>query len=203
MTQTTKTHQSGFAGLVSRCLSLTALAAFSGFLFAALGALAAPGVRSGQFLPDQQSSGPISASWSARHLAPIGQEVVPTSNSLNAVELFVANRDTVFPRPNRIQVNIREGAITGTLLATSLPVRVPFGFEGVAHFAFPASVPLTPGRTYVLEIVVLDPNGGNIAVGGGSGTYTAGRAIIQAVPVPPTSRDCLWFREGIQDGGVR
>lgn len=203
MTQTTKTHQTGFAGLVSRCLSLTALAAFSGFLFAALGALGAPSERRGQFFPDQQNLVPMSASWSARHLAPMGQEVVPTSNSLNAVQLMVANRDTVLPRPNRLQVNIRDGAITGTLLATSLPLAIPFGFEGVAHFAFPASVPLTPGRTLVLEIVVLDPNGGNIAVGGGSGTYTAGRAIIQGVPVPSTSRDCLWFREGTQQGGAR
>ncbi len=169
-------------------------------LVAAVGGMSTPALLAGQFDVDQQNLVSISAGWSAVYMAPMGQEFVPGRHSLNAVELVLANRDTFSTFPGRVQVNIRDGGILGPILGASLPLDLPFGYYDIAHFVFPSSVRLTPGRMHVIEIVVF-PGGGNVCVAGGYGSYARGRAIIQGVPVPPTAADDLWFREGTQRGG--
>ena len=149
----------------------------------------------GQLFVDQQNLTSISGSWSATLLSPIGQEFVPDRSALDAVELMLANTDTSAPYPADVELNIREDSVLGPVIGTSDPLTMLFGTYGATHFEFQSSVPLTPGRTYVIEIVVF-PGGGNIGVGGGwSGTtYTQGRFVVQGEPA--TGNEDLWFREG-------
>ena len=165
-------------------------------LSAVLVGMSAPAVMASQLFPDQENRVAISASWSAVYLGPIGQEFVPDNSTLDVVELFVANVDPSSPFASDLEVNIREGSMAGRVLGTSSPVSAPFGSSGVAHFDFPGSVSLVPGSIYVIELVV-PPDGGNVAVGGGwTSSYLPGCLIVQGQLVPQTDNSDLWFREG-------
>jgi hypothetical protein len=155
-----------------------------------------PATMASQLYADQENQVPISASWSAVLLAPIGQEFVPDRPSVDAVELWLANSDSFQPFPVDVTVNIRDGSIVAPVLGTSGTVSIPYATSGVVHFDFPVSVHVRPGGTYVIEIVAA-PGGGNLAAGGGwLGRYSAGRLIIAGEPTPSTGNDDLWFREG-------
>ena len=163
--------------------------------------LSSPTIQAGQLLPDQQHQVRINVGWSARYLAPMGQEFVPNNDSLDSVELLVANTDETSPGAADLVINIRQGDILGPVVGTSLPLTIPFNAEGIARFEFSSRVELVPGNHYVLEIVIA-AGIGNIGVGGGWETiYAPGRAIIQGVPVPSTDNSDLWFREGTYRGG--
>ena len=158
--------------------------------------LFAPAVLAGVVSPDQENQVVISENWSAVYLGPIGQEFVPGNQTLNMVELFVANMDLSSPFASDIEVNIRQGSMTGMVLGTSLQVNVLFEYSGIAHFDFPATVNLVPGNMNVIELVV-PPGGGNVAAGGGWTTsYLPGRLILAGRPIPQTDNSDLWFREG-------
>jgi len=157
-------------------------------------------IQAGQLFADQQNQVPLDASWSAMYLAPMGQEFVPNNDSLDSVELFVANMDASSPDDADLVINLRQGDILGPVLGTSLPVNIPYSASGVARFSFPSQVEMVPGNHYVIEIVIAAGTG-NIAVGGGwSSTYAPGRVIVQGVPVPSTDNSDLWFREGTHRG---
>ena len=157
----------------------------------------------GQFFPDQQNLTSISSAWSAVHLAPVGQEFIPTTTSMNGVELLLSNTDAMSPLPATLSVRVREGAVTGSVLGTSVARTLGFGVSGVVHFDFTTFVSLTPGVTHVLEIVV-SPGGGNVSVSaGGSGDYSAGRAIVLGEPLPSSDFSDLWFSEGSSHGRRR
>jgi hypothetical protein len=144
-----------------------------------------------RFRPDQENVADISASWSACLLAPAGQEFVPERRNLDTVLLMLANSDSMSPYPAEVRVVIREGGIIGTIVATSLPATLRYGFWGVVHFGFASTVHLTPGETYAAEISVKE-GGGNVGVGGGAGGYSRGRAIVGGEAIG----EDLWFREG-------
>jgi len=165
--------------------------------------LASNSIQAGQMVADQQNQVPLDACWSAMHLAPLGQEFVPNNDSLDFVELYVANEDLGSPAAADVVINIRQGDILGPVVGTSLPLNVPFQAEGIARFDFPSQVQMVPGNHYVMELVIV-AGAGNVAVAGGWTTsYAPGRLIIQGVPVPSTDTSDLWFREGIRRGGRR
>jgi hypothetical protein len=174
--------------------TIARLARFTLFL-----TIAVPSVRhasASQLFVDQQNLPSISAGWSATYLGPIGQEFVPQYSALESIELMLANTDTSSPFPADVELSIREDSILGTVIGTSDPLSLPFGTSGVAHFEFRSTVRLTPGRTYVIEIVTF-PGGGNVGVSGGwSGGYPQGRLIVAGEPIPLTDGSDLWFREG-------
>ena len=172
------------------------LTLLSRVLSAVLVGIFAPAVLASQISPDQENQVVISASWSAVYMGPIGQEFVPDTPTLNMVELFVANTDLSSPFASDVEVNIRVGSMAGLVLGTSYPVSVSFGFSGLAHFDFPASVNLVPGETYVIELVVPSVGGNIAACGGWTTSYLPGCLILAGHPIPQTDNSDLWFREG-------
>ena len=158
-------------------------------------------IEAGQLIADQQNQVPLNSCWSVVHLAPLGQEFVPSNDSLDFVELYVPNMDQGSPVAADVVINLRQGDILGPVVGTSLPVSIPFNATGVARFDFPSQVQMVPGNHYVMEIVIVAGTG-NIAVGGGwIDSYAPGRLILQGVAVTSTDNSDLWFREGIRRGG--
>ena len=127
------------------------------------------------------------------HIAPIGQEFVPSLDYLEVVEVWACDWSDPPADPPTIVVNIYSDHIGGSLMGTSSAVTLAPAFEGVATFVFEA-VALVPGERYVLEVLRL--SGGNGAVGttGGTDTYPFGHIIRWGEPDEGTD---LWFREGV------
>ena len=91
--------------------------------------------------------------WNMESFHPIGQEFVPTQSMLSAVDVFLA-----YMPDNIITLNVREGSLSGTVLATtSLEVSSFSQYGSWCHFDFPSPIEVIPGSTYVLE---LDTNEG-------------------------------------------
>ena len=123
--------------------------------------------------------------------SPIGQEFVPEFNSLNVVELFTSDFNS---GAETLLVNVREGDIFGPIVGTSDSV-VASDFDGVTRFNFEEIVPLNPGETYVIDVVL--ESGSNWGIGSSGGpfsTYPDGNQILNGEPQPNND---LWFREGL------
>ena len=120
--------------------------------------------------------------------APMGQEFTPAYSALDVVELILARN-----APGSVFVRIRDGSITGTVLAASdtLAFAGEADLEFVsALFRFPR-VALTPQNMYVLEIVQVE--GEFLAARSDGSTYPVGRLILGGQV--EENRD-LWFKEG-------
>jgi hypothetical protein len=76
------------------------------------------------YLPFQSAGEAYNLSYSGN--LPLGQQFVPTLNSLSFVNLWIEDAGTNAGDPATIQVNIRSSSITGTLLGSSTAV-VPAG----------------------------------------------------------------------------
>jgi hypothetical protein len=146
------------------------------------------------FVVDQEAVPPtINSGYSIADNAPIGQEFVPQSSSLNVVELLVNTT-----APMAIQVRIRAGSILGQIVGTSSDAAIsalPPPENSLAHFEFPSAVSLMPGELYVIEVFVVSGAGYAYISGyfGGTDVYPPGRAIIAGVPEIFGE---FWFREG-------
>jgi PEP-CTERM motif-containing protein len=156
----------------------------------------------GSFTPDQSDLNLffVASVQNVRLFGPIGQEFVPTLPFLDVVQLSTEDFGV---NPNGIGaslfVNIRSGTITGPIVGTSLLTALPdgFGLSGgaITEFDFPSKVPLVPGNTFVIELVISSGDDWGVGSCGGlcGNTYPAGRAILFGVP---QTDDDLWFAEG-------
>ena len=132
--------------------------------------------------------------------APLGQEFTPSLPGLDAVELYL--NGFMCELGPYLQVNIREGAITGPIIGQSSPFTPSQNyFSGAVHFAFANVVRLSPGKLFVMELV--DISGKEFpcveSIIGSSGgrpdnPYIDGDAINWGMTLPG---DDLWFREGL------
>ena len=140
----------------------------------------------GTFVYDQQAIGIIDGAGFLQD-TPFGQSFTPTLDSIDFVELQLYNGG-----PNTIDVNIRSGSITGTILGTSLPITMSANSSGIFDFLFSNPITVTPGTQYFFEPVE-SSNGteGDITTVSG---YTGGDLITQGIARPGQD---LWFREGI------
>jgi hypothetical protein len=137
--------------------------------------------------------------WSGSGNLALGQQFVPTLNSLTFVELWMEDAATGTNASANIQLNIRSGSITGTILGTATAT-VPGGTNTsggttLTEFNFSTPIALTPGSTYVLDvsqiapIVITPPGQSNINfdwIGGplGSSTYAYGDAYVSGTLKP-------------------
>jgi len=115
-------------------------------------------------------------------------------NSVSFVDLLIDDAATGGSgNPANVQVNIRAGSITGTILGSSTATVPPGTNTGggtkLTDFSFATPIALTPGSTYVIEtfqtapIIITPPSQSNINYlwcGGpiGSSTYPNGDAYI-------------------------
>jgi hypothetical protein len=165
------------------------------FASAALALGVSLGASAGTFFIDQSNT-QANFGRNFEHLGPMGQEFTPMLHALDVVELFVwdASCSVVGSQGGSMAVRIREGSITGPILATSATFSFPNCFSAVASLAFPSVVPLTPGDLYVIEPFYVSGNSAGVDGYDGPSVYAGGRGIIQGVPVEDND---LWFREGL------
>ena len=135
--------------------------------------------------------------------APTGQSFTPTIGTMNAAEFRIMDGISN-SLGAQLEVRIRQGSITGTILGTSDVVTLPsdfntsFGGEPVI-FPFSTDVTLAPGSLHVLEINTV--SGDNLLVLVNQGlksrgdAYTDGTLISSGSPDGYGS-DC-WFRQGV------
>src|SRR5450631_297940 len=102
---------------------------------------------------DQMNPGPFTATNGA--LAPynFGQSFIPTLPAIDAIEFLLGGT------AGSAVIDLRQGVVGldglgGTLVAQSLPTFVNVIPSALFQFNFPTRVTLTPGTTYVAEIVI-------------------------------------------------
>lgn len=134
---------------------------------------------------------------SIQFMGRIGQEFVPTLPALDVVELITSDFNQSNGLGATLEVQIWSATagnpfvnLEGTSNQVSLP-DMAFG-EVLTHFDFPASVALTPGNLYVLEVVAL-PGSDNWAVATDNPGYAAGRGILLGAAELLLD---VWFSEG-------
>ena len=128
------------------------------------------------------------------------QSFVPALNSLGVVELQLNDQSPGNGLGVDLAVNIRLGTLAGAIVGTSDVLTrsdQPTASIQLFHFDFSSAVALTPGLTYVLEIVKVSGFEDSAAFFSGTGipdSYAPGSAFIFGTPFAH-SRD-LWFQEG-------
>lgn len=134
---------------------------------------------------------------------PLGQQFVPTLSSLNFLKLWIEDAASDDPATASVQVNIRAGSISGTILGSStvvVPAEINLsGGTMLTEFDFSSPISLTPGATYVIQAAEINANVNNASfgwVGGplGNSTYAPGEAYINGTLQPTFD---FAFEEGV------
>ena len=127
---------------------------------------------------------------------PWGQSFTPSLASVGFIRLKFDDGDTGDGTGATVYLNLRSGSISGPILDSTAPVRMPSLFRGVTNFFFANPVPVTPGVLYYFEPVVQAGLGNglwNIDVS--SFNYPGGMFFFGGGN--PQEGTDLWFREGI------
>ena len=125
--------------------------------------------------------------------SPIGQSFTPTLTSVNFVNLLTEPGGNTMPFT--LEVDIRSGSISGTILGVSQPTTIipqsPFD-SIVTPFTFATPVTLVPGDLYVTQVLTVS---GDALLGSTNiDNYAGGTQILGGVAQPNND---LWFQEGI------
>jgi PEP-CTERM motif len=169
----------------SYCLSIALLFAHSS------------GRSQGNLVFDQQSSTdetawPYGAGVNIQQADPYGQSFVPSLSALNLIRLNLNDLNPTNGLGVTLFLSLRTNSMSGSVLANTASVVLTNGFTGTADFSFPSNVSLTPGATYLFQIVIQGGDLWNAAAG--EYNYPNGTAFYQGLPL---SGSDLWFREGI------
>ena len=131
-----------------------------------------------------------------------GQEFTPSLNGLDFVDVNLLPRSAT--NTGIFEIAIHQGNIAAPVLGLSSQVLRSAGPTGNnTYFPFPATVPLTPGDIYVLEVLQIAGNSGWAIEVPGSAVvngqtidmnYPGGRLIYGGVP---QATEDLIFQEGI------
>lgn len=136
---------------------------------------------------------------------PLGQSFTPTLTSLNFADLRIGDASSPPGTAAQVEVEIRQGSITGTVLGTATTT-IPAGtnpagtLPTLTRFLFSGPIALTPGSTYVIEAFQIPPMTGSNAnflwYGGPltASTYPGGTAIVGGVAQPAFD---FAFQEGV------
>ena len=132
-------------------------------------------------------------------------------DSLDVVELFVANLYQRSPAAADVVINLRQGDIFGPVVGTSLPVSIPFNAIGTACFESPSQVQMVEGNHFMKEIVIVagqeereeactdrgDPQAGDAAV------LAVGHSTSLRATTQPAATDEHIRRRRAGDTGVK
>jgi hypothetical protein len=134
--------------------------------------------------------------WSIEALGPVGQTFKPGFAGLDAIELWTEDQwdEECSGVGARLQVSVRAAAIDGPLVGTSSPVVVPDCFKGITFFGFPALITVTPGKVYVIEVVVSAGDNWGVVWQQVPEPYSHGESIVRGA----TSNSDIWFQEGLR-----
>ena len=137
---------------------------------------------------------------------PMGQSFTPTLSSVGFVQLEFTDFNPGNGLGATVFLNLWSGSISnGTLLGSTEPVFMPddfgsgngsFGLDSPTNFFFSTLVAVTPGTTYYIQPVVVQPGSDNTwDVVDSLFNYPGGTMYGNGIP-NPVGLD-LWFREGI------
>lgn len=101
-------------------------------------------------LDQKQEENPYNALLQILSYSPIGQEFKPSLSILEAVEVKIGTMNQ--GGDDTVTLTIRQGTLTGTVIATASEDLVQ-GFEGWVHFSL-TPVSVTPESTYVIQLQV-------------------------------------------------
>jgi hypothetical protein len=134
--------------------------------------------------------------WSIRTLEPVGQTFKPSFAGLDAIELWTEDQwDAECSGVGaRLQVNIHEAAIDGSVVGSSFPVVLPDCFKGIAPFGFPSLITLTPDTAYVIEVAVTTGDNWGVVWQQVPDSYPRGEAVVLGEPGDAD----IWFQEGLR-----
>jgi hypothetical protein len=135
--------------------------------------------------------------WSIQTLGPIGQVFRPSFAGLDAVELWTEDQwdAECSGMGASLQVNIREAAIDGVIVGSSLPVVLPDCFKGITLFSFPSFITVTPDILYVIEVTATLEDNWGVVWQQVPDSYPHGEAIVLG-----ESGDAdIWFQEGLRN----
>ena len=135
--------------------------------------------------------------WSLQALKPIGQTFMPTFAGLDALELWTEdqeNEECSSGAGERLQANLHAAALDGPLVGMSEPVVIPSCFRGMTFFGFPSLIPLTPGKVYVIEIVVISGDNLGVVWQQDPDAYPRGESIVRGL----AGKTDVWFQEGLR-----
>jgi hypothetical protein len=150
------------------------------------------------YIYDQQSSTNESFSNSGGNMwiqdaTRLGQSFTPSLSTVGFIRLSLGDRSLDDNLGVNLYLTLRQGSINGSILATSDVVFLTDGYRGYTNFIFSVPVAVTPGATYVFELLV--QSGGNwVTDVGGYYNYPNGTAITLGLP---SAVQDFWFREGI------
>ena len=160
-----------------------------------LSALAARG--QGTMIYDQQSATNRSISgggYPFQAEQPAGQSFTPALASIGFVQFEFWDDYPEGGVGATVYVNLLAGSISGTVLDSTAPVFIPYGFaSGITNFFFATPVAVTPGTTYYLQ-PVLESGDSTCLIIGGPFSYSGGTFFLDGSP-DPNGYDA-WFREG-------
>jgi hypothetical protein len=143
----------------------------------------------GTFVWDQQVTGPIDANALLNFDQPLGQAFTPSFDSIDVAAFYLGGPTVSMD----VEVNLRSGSITGTILGTTAPITINPSDSGPFDFLFSNPITLTPGVTYFLQPVAITSVGSIFA----NAIPTSGRmggAIVDGVPKNTWN---FWFQEGV------
>ena len=135
--------------------------------------------------------------WSIATLGPVGQTFRPSFAGLDAIELWTEDQSDgeCSSMGASLQVNVREAAIDGSVVGSSLPVGLPDCFKGVALFSFPSLVALTPNEVYAIEVIITSQDNWGVVWQQHPDPYGRGEAVV----IGAVGDADLWFRVGLRD----
>src|SRR5262245_5882763 len=84
-----------------------------------------------------------------QYFSPVGQTFVPRRPNMTAVDVNLYDMNT--PHSDTITMNLRQGSITGPIIATGSQFFQTPPTNFWAHYDFPP-VSVVPGNTYVIEL---------------------------------------------------
>ena len=147
----------------------------------------------GTIMYDQQSSDEsyIAGGIAIQPYQPIGQSFTPTLSSIGFIRIYIGDNTAGNSLGATLHINLLTNSITGPVLATTDPMTVADGFNGVLDFYFSTPQSITPGATYLFRPIV---DAGDIFIMAAYNyNYPGGTEFVSGSPSPNGD---VWFREG-------
>jgi hypothetical protein len=123
---------------------------------------------------------------------PIGQSFTPSLNAVGFIRVTLIDR-TANSVGATVYINLHSGSITGPILASTEPVRMPDNYGGATTFFFSNPIPVVPGTTLYFRPVVQSGDAWGI-YHDRHYDYSGGMMFGFGLPAPDSD---LWFRQGI------
>ncbi len=169
-------------------------------LFVALQVVAPPA--GAEPVVDQQCAPEIWGSYTIAYGGPMGQEFIPTANTLTFADFLVNNEPASNNDTAWVYVVVHPDSIDGPEVGVSDAVWIPKPFYGEVRFPFPDPVSLDPGRVYVLEVRRSAGPGNPLLMWGDKTGSCPGVAAIWIGRRFPSGGD-FWYRTGTDTTPVR